>query len=75
MKPNRRFEVEIKAGGDTLKDLEAMLDHFMEQISKGGTKCVTGGASAGGYFELRENPGMTHEIYIQQLDEHLEANK
>jgi hypothetical protein len=65
----RRFTIEIKVAGDTIEDALRLMDEFYGKIIEENIRnCVSGGATSGGYFVLTENPDMTHERYMQELD-------
>jgi len=73
--PKRRFEITISAGGDTREDALRLLCQFAEDINSGSNGAVSGGVSVGGYYEVTEDPVMTHERYVRELNEHLESGK
>ena len=73
--PTRQFELTLKIGADTMKDLVSLLDHFTGEIETGLKGCAHGGCSAGGYFNLREYFGMTHDKYVELLHTYLEEER
>lgn len=69
--PHRRFEIVVKCGGDTHHDAVMLLEEFAQDISEGKTGCAHGGPSAGGHFDVKEHPEMTHDNYASALSEYL----
>lgn len=68
--PRRRFELVLRAGGDTREDLVGMVNHLFDCFDRGSKQGVTGGCSAGGWFQLLENPDMTNEKYFANIKEY-----
>lgn len=66
--PKRAFEFEMRVVADTKADMAELINHLIEQMDAGSQSCVTGGPTSGGFFKVTENPEMTHERYIEELD-------
>lgn len=73
--PKRAFELEMKVGGDTLEDLMSTFLDFVDHIEATGKSCVHGGPSSGGFFEIKHDPTMTHDRYIELLEKHLDERE
>lgn len=71
--PERRFVLELKWGADDRKSMAHALRHIAFAIeSESSSGRVTSGApSDGGYYELRENQGVTHDSYFVAVNEWL----
>lgn len=78
MKPHRKFEVEIKAGGDTIDDLYHTVKQYIDEIYHDyetfTTSCM-GGPSSHADVKLQVDPTMTHERYFEELNQYLESKK
>lgn len=68
--PERQFVLRVEWGADTRKDLAHALRHVAFEIESELTsgKVTSGGPSDGGTYSLRENPGMTHDKYFEEVD-------
>lgn len=68
--PERRFVLDLKVQGDSVKDIVIYLNNFIYQLEIGEiSDGCSGGVSSGSVYKLRENPEMTHEKYFQEIKE------
>lgn len=65
----RKFSIVVHAGGDTLRDLFGLLDEYRSDADLGSRQMVSGGCGAGGYFVLTQDDSMTHEKYVEALEQ------
>ncbi len=68
--PKRRFFLTLQWGADSRDSLAHALRHVAFEIaSESSSGHVTSGApSDGGHYDLHENPDMTHERYIEEIN-------
>lgn len=76
-KPKRAFEVTLKIGADSWKDVIDQVDHLGFVLEQSGPKCssVSGGPSSNHSVEVVHNPEQTHDKYFSQLDDFLEDQR
>lgn len=70
--PVRAFSITIKIGGDTKEGAVALLREFADSIDEGQIGTAHGGPSSGGFFDVKIDPEMTHDKYIEALEAYLE---
>lgn len=71
--PHRAYELEIKIGGDTWQDVLRHLHELQQHIPDHGEECnsVSGGSTSNHIVIVGRYPEMTHDRYVQELDEYL----
>lgn len=74
-KPGRRFEVTVRISGDTWPDVVQASQGILRHVEVHGPGCsmASGGYSDGYSVEVVEDPAMTHERYVTELDAYLAA--
>jgi hypothetical protein len=75
--PRRAFEFWLKAGGDTFEGASELLIELSDHAARkpaAPNRCV-GGYSTGGYVELLQRPGLSHDAYVAELHAHLDAQR
>lgn len=73
-KPHRAWEIEIKAGADTVEDLYYIVKNYMDElmIHKQPITSTSGGPSNNAIVTARIDETMTHERYFDQLHAYLD---
>ncbi len=67
--PHRAYELAVKVGADTPKDLAWALRSLADRAERGElTQGCSGGPSCGWTYEHRHDPTMTHERYFAAVD-------
>jgi len=71
--PRRAFELTIKIGGDTWRDVLRDLLDTARHVEQHGPQCnsVSGGYSTNHIVDVRVDPDMTHDRYVDQLEAYL----
>jgi hypothetical protein len=69
--PGRRFEVELKIGGDLWEDVLWELERLLGELSSHGPACssVSGGHSSYHIVTVTEDASMTHERFSAAIQE------
>lgn len=71
--PERRFVMELKLGADDRESVIRALNQIVFSLEhEGSIGSVSGGWDSGWVWSLRENPGVTHDSYIEALNAYLE---
>lgn len=72
-RPKRRYTLTIEIGADTWDDVIDDLRHTSQHIEDHGPSCqsVMGGSCGGHIVTVLQNPEMTHEKYMAELDAYL----
>ncbi len=66
-KPQRRYVLTMTVEGDTLSDVLMSLRTVGSEVTKGRIDMMVGGPDSGVYYRLREDPTMSHERYLEEL--------
>lgn len=76
-RPQRRWTIEIKSGGDTWEDALRLLREMADHIEEHGQGCdfTAGGSDSGGFIKITEDHDMTHARYHALLDSWLAFQK
>jgi hypothetical protein len=70
--PRRAFELELKIGADSRRDLCDFLTSFVTQLHMDQvTTGVSGGPSSGGSYSLSVDETITHDSYFAAIDQWL----
>lgn len=74
--PERAHTVILSAGADSATELAWHLRHLADDIERGElTVGCSGSPSSGSIYSYRVRPEQTHEVYFQQIEEMLEAER
>ena len=72
--PMRSFRLTIRAEADTAADLGSELCRIANQIECGKLSFgVSAGVTSGSIYELLHDPNQTHDEYVKQVNEYLQA--
>ena len=76
-RPHRAYEIDIKAGGDTMEDLYYIVKQYMDEFftEKQPINSTSGGSSSNAIVQARIDTSMTHDRYFEQLERYLESTK
>lgn len=66
--PKRAHGIEISAGADTKEELIVVLNDIIWKVRKGIPQSITGGSSAGYWFEYKTDESMTREKYMEAIE-------
>lgn len=70
-KPLRAHSITITAGADTHEALVAELKQIIFDIQRGSRNSVSGGASTNHIINYVIDPEMTHDRYMDLLDQYI----
>lgn len=73
-KPRRAHSITITAGADTFEGLIAELKQIIFDLQRGSYNSVSGGSSTNHIVEYVTDPEMTHDRYMELIDEFIQAN-
>ncbi len=75
--PKRAFELIVTIGADTWADALVEMDRLADHIREHGPRChvVSGGCSSGAYVDIRHDPTMTPERYVEELTAYLKSRR